>query len=25
MPAIQQMQTAVENAVKVFCAPPKKP
>ena len=25
MPAIQQMQTAVEQAVKVFCAPPKKP
>ena len=25
MPAIQQMQTAVETAVKVFCAPPKKP
>ena len=25
MPAIQQMQNAVETAVKVFCAPPKKP
>jgi tetratricopeptide (TPR) repeat protein len=25
MPAIQQMATAVDQAVKVFCAPPKKP
>jgi hypothetical protein len=25
MPAAQQMGTAVEQAVKVFCAPPKKP
>jgi hypothetical protein len=25
MPEIQKLHTAVEQAVKVFCAPPKKP